>query len=217
MPRRRRPAPSRRSWRVASAVLAVGLGLALTEARADDPGSLSAGTQDLDDVGGTKPSALDEVGRDAPVSLDSRGEASELDRIPDARTGSIEEVNRAAGPWRPPPCDLSLPPDAEVPETDDVDLWRQVLEEARLRLEETQAELRRAERGFVRLNTDPRRDAEAPEARDALEKARSQYARARCALPALLEAARRAGVPPGTLREVRQQLPADLEPGDVRY
>jgi len=207
--------------------LALCLGLASAEARADDPDSLSSDTQGIDEVGEEPPTSLRGVGRESPTSLrgvgrksptslDAEGETDGLNRFRDAPVDTIEDVNQAAGPWRPPPCDLALAPGAEVPESGDVDLWRQTLEDARLRLEEARTRMQRAEQGFVSLNTDPRRESAASDARDALERARQEYAEARCALPALLEAARRAGVPPGTLREVRQQLPADLGPAESR-
>jgi len=237
MSRRRRRTASRRPLPLAPRLralaglglaLALGMGLAAAVARAEGPNSLSSGTQDLDEVEQEQPTSLDDVGRESPTSLrgvgrksptslDVEGRTEELNRLRDAPVDSIEDVNQAAGPWRPPPCDLALPPGADVPESDDVDLWRQILEDARVRLEETRTRMQRAERGFVSLNTDPRRESEASDARDALERARQEYAEARCALPALLEAARRAGVPPGTLREVRQQLPADLGPAESRY
>lgn len=239
MSRRRPRTASRRSLPVAScfpglaalglgAALALAVGLAPADARADDLDSLSSGSEDLDEVGGEQPTSLDDVGhesptslrgadREPPSSLDAQGRSEEIDRLRDAPVDSMEDVNRAAGPWRPPPCDLVLPPGAEVPPNDDPDLWRQTLEDARGRLEEARTRMQRAERGFSSLNTDPGRASSASDARDALERARQEYAEARCALPALLEAARRAGIPPGTLREVRQELPADVDPAEPRY
>lgn len=222
MPRQRRltsdRAPARALCVPGTLLLAVLVALA-AGARADGPSSLSATTRSLDEVESESegPSRLQDVERQAPAALEGGDRTEELGGFGSARSDTIEGVNQAAQPWQAPPCDLTLPPGVEAPEGDDVDLWRAALAEAEEELARAQARMQRAEMGFVQVNTDPGERSERAPARSALDQARAEYATARCAVPALLEAARRAGVPPGTLREVRDRVGAELSPEEVGY
>jgi len=94
-------------------------------------------------------------------------------------------------------------PTAEPTESavDEIDRWHETLREARDRLERARA---RAESARYSYRDGQQRDRRGPEKAALLaelEAAERELADAQAALPVLLEEARRAGVPPGVLRE----------------
>ena len=189
-------------------------------AAADGPSSLSAPTSGLKDVGREETSGfteleeeetttLDELDRQDPGTIDefSYDEETQLGAQENAGTSSVDQVQSGADAWQPPACEGDeLPADVKLPEGGDPAKWEEVLAAADTRLSKAQEGVRKAEQGYVSVKTDPKDRGRLPSAAEALRGARSELAAAHCALPALIEAARRAGVPPGTLRPFADKL-----------
>jgi hypothetical protein len=131
-----------------------------------------------------------------PAESREAGEATE--------PGSAE----SAGRWQPPACDELEVDVAAVPPAEDRSGWSTLLENAHSRVGAAQSRLAAADSDYTHARNRqwPRGGAHGTitAERDA---ARLEYARARCALPALVEAARRAGVAPDVWRDYPASLP----------
>ena len=79
--------------------------------------------------------------------------------------------------------------------------WRQTLLEARERVDGAREEVAAAQQAYRDARKRNRRGAERADLLAAQSAAEQELAKAEAELPALLEDARRAGVPPGVLRE----------------
>ena len=99
----------------------------------------------------------------------------------------------------PPAAASPAQPAARAAE--EIDEWRQTLLEARERVDEAQVQVTVAQQAFRNARHRDRRGGERAELRAAVGAAEQELAEAEAALPELLEQARRAGVPPGVLRE----------------
>ena len=84
---------------------------------------------------------------------------------------------------------------------EEIDEWRQTRLEARERLDEAQVQVTVAQQAFRNARHRKRRGDERGELQAALGAAEQELAEAEAQLPVLLDEARRAGVPPGVLRE----------------
>jgi hypothetical protein len=117
-------------------------------------------------------------------------------------------AGESAASWQPPACEPGAEASAELPPAADAAGWSNLLADARTRADKARARLAAADSAYshARNRQRPRGEAlqEIVGERDA---ARSEYARARCALPDLVEKARRAGVAP----EVWRGYPASLD------
>lgn len=160
--------------------LALGCGLACALAAA--PGSRAAESRDLGDI----------------ESAGSR-EAGES-----ASPGPAESAAR----WQPPACDELPEQPVDAPPADDREGWSSLLSAARARVDKAQSNLAGLDSDYTHARNRqwPRGEALAKIVADR-EAARTEYANARCALPALVEKARRAGVDP----EVWRAYPASLD------
>ena len=144
---------------------------------------------------------LGEVPDVGPAVPDLQGSVP-LDAAPNAQSLPLDRAERDRG-WRPTPCSeltLELPP---APAPSDAGAWRAALREVRDSVRSSRVALERADAAYSRSLTshEPLGEARA-EIIEARDRARSDYSRARCAMPAWLERARRAGVEPGVLRSV---------------
>ena len=83
----------------------------------------------------------------------------------------------------------------------EIEDWRQTLLEAQERVDEAQGEVAVAQQAFRKARQRNRRGEERGELLAALQTAEQGLEEAEAELPLLLEQARRAGVPPGVLRE----------------
>jgi hypothetical protein len=123
-------------------------------------------------------------------------DASEnLDAVDDGESESADEVDRQVA-WSPPSCDALEIALGDTPEGDDGEAWKRTLAEARARLDAATEQLARADAAYSQMMS---RGHPAGDARAGIvarrDDARSAYAGARCALPALVERARRSGAP----------------------
>jgi len=160
--------------------LALGCGLACAVAAA--PGARAADSRDLGDI----------------ESAESR-EAGEP-----TPPGPAESAAR----WEPPSCDEVAEQPVDAPPADDREGWSSLLAAARARVDKAQGNLADldAEYTYARNRQWPRGEALAKIVADR-EAARTEYANARCALPALVEKARRAGVD----AEIWRAYPASID------
>jgi hypothetical protein len=130
--------------------------------------------------------------------------AGEVDPV-DAK--SLDEADRAPA-WEPPPCDEVTPAPAAMPAGLDATGWASALADAQANLVAARARLSAADDDYTyaRNRQKPRGGAleKIVAARDA---ARTEYARARCVLPALVGQAQRAGV----RADVWRDYPASVE------
>ena len=107
----------------------------------------------------------------------------------------------------PPSLAQQMPPAAAAPANpagigaEEIEEWRQTLLEARERVDEAIGQVATAEMAYRDARKRKRRGGERADLLAALEAAQAELAEAEAELPALLEEARRAGVPPGVLRE----------------
>lgn len=147
---------------------------------------------------GTPLADVPDVGPEVPDTTDSLS----LDATPSAESLPLDRAERDRG-WRPPPCSelaLELPP---APAPSDAGAWRAALREVRESVRSSRVALEHADAAYSRSLTshEPLGEARA-EIIEARDRARSEYSRARCAVPAWLARAHRAGVEPGVLRTI---------------
>lgn len=134
------------------------------------------------------------------VALAGAGASAEdvsenLDAADVGESEEPDEVDRQIG-WSAPPCDTLEVALGDTPDGDDGEAWKRTLAEARARLDAATELLARADAAYSQMMS---RSHPAGDARAAVvaqrDGARSAYAGARCALPALVERARRSGAP----------------------
>jgi hypothetical protein len=202
-------------------VLALGFGLALLlgadGARAGDPArdlgdiepapskdvddANTAESQDLDAVLGDGAEEADVVDSEAPDADARSGETQETD------SKSLDEADQSPE-WVPPPCEEVELDLGSRPAAQDTEGWRGELQngEAAIAKARTFLAAADAEYTYARNRRSPRGEAFAKiiATRD---KARKDYAQARCSLPARVNEARRIGVSP----EVWRDFPASLD------
>lgn len=178
----------------------------------DDESSSGGGFSRMDDLRG-KTVRMDDLKKDRPAALDEglAGGTSSLQNVGTGTSRSIEQTLESNRGWQPPACDGAPRPDSRTPATDDLEGWELALDTAIQELSTTQERWNKLEIGAVRVRVEDRaRQAEANRA--ARDESREAYAKARCDLLDLVLLARRAGVPPGTLRPYVERLPDDLRP-----
>jgi hypothetical protein len=201
-------------------VFALGFGLAVglgTGARAGDPardlGDIEpAPSKDVDDANTAESQDLDQVLGDGPEDqhvVDSEAPDAEAESgEPQGTDGTSLDAADKSPEWTPPPCDEVELDLGNQPAAKETSAWRTLLEAARDAIEKTRVKLADAdaEYTYARNRQSPRGAAFA-QIIDARDKARVEYARARCDLPARVEAARRLGVPP----EIWRDFPASID------
>ncbi len=103
--------------------------------------------------------------------------------------------------WSPPPCEQMAVELGALPPASDAEAWRERLAAAGRRIREAQRELGVTDAVYARSLDlhEPRAGARAAIVRDR-DAARQGYGESRCALPRLVEAARRSGVSEEILR-----------------
>lgn len=187
------------------------LALAAGPVAAEDEESQSGGGfSRTDDLRG-KTVRMDDLKKDRPAALDQSlaGGSSSLGTFENGGSRSIEQTLEHNRGWQPPPCDGAPRADSRTPADDDLDGWTLALDEAVQNLDARQERWNQLEVGAVRVRVEDRaRQAEANRA--ARDESRDAYAEARCDLRDVFLLARRAGVPPGTLRPYFERLPEDL-------
>jgi hypothetical protein len=199
--------------------LACSLSLLAGSARAGDPardlGDLKpAESRDLDEAATAEPRDVEEVLADDPAEadvVDSRG----VDSADTAQPGeaksvaptSLDDADRAPA-WEPPPCEEVETAPPSLPGAEDAAGWTAALSDAQAKLDAAKARLTELDDDYTyaRNRQKPRGEALAKIVADR-EAARSEYARARCALPDLVERARRAGVSADVWRSYPASLP----------
>lgn len=182
-------------------------------AGAEGPSSLSAGTTGLGDLQQQESKGLEDLERQETGTPDAGASPASLDQFGNAgTTGSTDAVNRAGRSWNPPPCDGSLPADVAPAADAEQAAWLETISEAEERYTSAEQRLRQAEDGYIVVRSNDQDRSDRATAARGLQEARNDFGSARCTLPALLEAARRAGVPPGMLRPYVEKLPAELQP-----
>ncbi len=195
------------------AIALVGVALTAGTAGAEGPSSLSAGTTGLGDLQQQESKGLDDLERQETGTPDAGASPASLDQFGSARaSGSTDAVNRAGGSWSPPPCDGRLPADAAPPADAEQAAWLEAISEAEKRYASAEQRMRQAEDGYIVVRRNDQDRSERATAARGLQEARDDFGSARCTLPALLEAARRAGVPPGTLLPYVEKLSPELQP-----
>jgi hypothetical protein len=205
--------------------LTLGLGFAFAAAlaaggaRAGDPSrdlgdAPSAESRDLDEAATAEPKEIEDVR--GGVSQPDEVEAGDLDAARSHRaedvnqnlgsTQSLEEADRSPE-WEPPACetlDVSL---GSLPAGADTAGWSSLLAEAQSKIGASLARLGAADADYTYArNRQKPRGAALQSIIKERDEARVEYAKARCRLPELVEAARRAGVS----AEVWRQYPASM-------
>lgn len=193
--------------------------LAPGAARAGDPardlGDVKpAESRDLDQAATARSRDVEEALADEPADADVV-DSREVDAADTARSGeadpvdakSLDEADRRPE-WEPAPCDELAAAPQELPAHADVAGWKKALADAQKQLDAARARLAEADDDYTHARNRQKPRGGALEAivgeRDA---ARTEYARARCALPAIVEGARRAGVSPEVWRDYPASLP----------
>jgi hypothetical protein len=196
------------------AIALVGVALTAAAAGAEGPSSLSAGTTGLGDLQQQESKGLDDLERQETGTPDARSSPASLDEFSGGRgdSGSTDAVNRAGRSWSPPPCYGALAADARPEPDAEQDAWLEAISEAEERYTSAEQRMHQAEDGYIVVRRNDQDRSQRATAARGLQEARDDFGSARCALPALIEAARRAGVPPGRLRPYVEKLPAGLRP-----
>jgi len=184
----------------------------------------SGRTHALDDVDTGRTKSLDSVDTGTTDSLDSAdtgrthsldsadmGRTNSLDSTDSGHTYSLDTVEATEGAWQPPSCsgiDVAL---GDLPAGPDADAWSDVLFVAQQNLKTAKYELEKADAAYSRaMNSATAVGAERKRVVEARDEARENYTRSHCAMPRLVEHARRAGVLPGVLRRY-EGSPANSE------
>jgi len=145
------------------------------------------------------PDALDAAGTE-PLNGADTGTTHALDGVPEGSPQTLGAAERDRG-WQPPSCDAVSVDLGAVPPGSDTEAWSDRLSSAQRRLEESQQRLALANAAYARsLNLYEGMGEARAEIVERRDLARRDYASARCALPRLIDHARRAGVPAGVLR-----------------
>jgi hypothetical protein len=170
-------------------------------------------THGLDSVDTGHTHSLDSVDTGRTQALDSvdTGRTNSLDSVATGHTNSLDAVEAARNGWSPPACgglDVVL---GATPDGADVNAWSDVLFTAQKDLGTSKYRLKSADDAYARaVSADYEVGSVRAHIIEARDEARANYARSRCALPELVERARRAGVEPGVLRRY-EELPADID------
>jgi hypothetical protein len=170
---------------------------AVDDGRSEDADEAATGASRDVDGASTGRSRAPRGDADASENLDEAdvGEAENLDAADVGESESPDEVDRQVA-WSPPSCDALEIALGDAPEGDDGEAWKRTLAEARARLDAATEQLARADAAYSQMMS---RGHPAGDARAGIvaqrDDARSAYAGARCALPALVDRARRSGAP----------------------
>jgi len=170
---------------------------AVDDGRSEDADEADTGASRNVDAASTGSSRAPREAADASENLDEAdvGEAENLDAVDVGESESPGEVDRQVA-WSAPACDTLEVALGDTPDGDDGEAWKRTLAEARARLDAATEQLADADAAYSQMmsRSHPAGDARAETVgrRDA---ARSAYAGARCALPALVDRARRSGAP----------------------
>jgi len=178
---------------------ALAAGGALAEVPQDEEGftpfeAVDTGeTHSLDEVDTGHTESLDSVDTGHTETLDSvdTGGTHSLASEQHTPTTSLEAAEEDPGYWEPPPCSQVRIDLGGLPPGTDSDAWHERLRKAKQREDATRKRLELADIFYARVKTDSGNTGDEVRARKA---ARHEYSQARCALPALLRHARRAGV-----------------------
>jgi hypothetical protein len=167
------------------------------DGRSEDLDEADTGASRNVDRASTGRSRAPRADADASENLDEAdvGEAENLDAVDVGETETTEQVDRHVA-WSPPSCDTLEVALGDTPEGADGEAWKRTLGQARSRLEAANEQVAEADAAYSQMMTrgypTGAARAEIVAQRDG---ARSAYAEARCALPALVERARRSGAP----------------------
>lgn len=181
---------------------------AVDTGRTDSLDAVDTGhTRTLDSVDTGRTETLESVDQGRTESLDAAdtGRTEALDEADTGRTEALDSVEAHRGGWQPAECgsfEVALGP---LPEDSDSDAWSDKLLEAQQAIKKSKFELERTESAYAQARNF-RNAVGAPAARivAARDEARKKYSQSLCALPQLVEHARRAGVTPGVLRRYEE-------------
>ena len=157
------------------------------------------------DTGASRNVDAADTGASQNVDADSTGASGAPDPDPDAaenldaadvgETETSEQADRHVA-WSPPSCDDLEVALGDTPESADGAAWSRTLAQARARVDAANGQLAAADAAYSEMMTQGypvgAARAEIVARRDG---ARSAYAEARCALPALVDRARQSGAP----------------------
>jgi hypothetical protein len=197
-----------------STAISLGAGAAWAGDPARDLGDIDPATsKDVDDANTAEPQDLDQVlgdGSEDQHIVDSNAPDADATSAEGKATDSkpLDEADADAPEWQPPACDGVEVDLGSRPPASDVDGWRGELQNAEAALDKARTKLAAAdaEYTYARNRKAPRGEA-LKQIIDVRDKARKEFASARCSLPARVEEARRLGVPP----EVWRDFPASME------
>jgi hypothetical protein len=208
----------RRTTRFAPA-LGFGITLVLAAAAyAGDPsrdlGDIeSAPSRDVGDVdsaesGDSDGASAGAEAEDVVGSEDSDAANAESGEMQEGATKSFDEVDAGSSGWQPAPCEEVEVDLGSRPPASDVEAWRGELQNAQAAIDTARTKLAAAdaEYTYARNRNSPRGEA-LGKIKDVRDKARKEFAKARCSLPARVEEARRLGVP----AEIWRDFPASIE------
>ena len=197
-----------------SAAVSLGASAAWAGDPARDLGDIDPATsKDVDDANTAESQDLDQVlgdGSEDQHIVDSNAPDADAESAEGSTTDSkpLDQADADKPEWQAPPCDTVEVDLGSRPPANDVDGWRGELQNAEAAIDKARTKLAAAdaEYTYARNRKAPRGEALAKiiAVRD---KARQEFAQARCSLPARIDEARRLGVPP----EVWRDFPASME------
>lgn len=153
----------------------------------DVGGANTASSRDLEEALGDEP-------QDAHVVDASEPDAAASNRPDGHETTPLEQADRDPE-WVPPPCEEVALELGATPPAEDANGWANLLRNAEASVERSRAKLAAADSEYTYARNRRRpRGAALQEIIASRDQARVDTAKARCMLPALVEAARRAGV-----------------------
>lgn len=174
-------------------------------------------TEALEDVDTGRTEKLDSVDTGRTETLDSvdTGRTETLESVDDGRTETLDSVDAAPmrsldqaeadrGAWQPPPCSSVEIALDDLPDAADSQAWGDILREAQQQIQTSKRELDQADSAYARAMNSHAVGSRREAIVQTRDDARTQYGRDRCALPELLERARRAGVAPGVTRRYQE-------------
>jgi hypothetical protein len=197
-----------------SAAVSLGAGAAWAGDPARDLGDISpAESKDIDDANTAESQDLDQVLGEGPEDqhiVDSNAPDADAHSAEGTTTDSkpLDQADADTPEWQAPDCENVEVDLGDRPPASDVDGWRGQLQNAEAALDKARTKLAAAdaEYTYARNRKSPRGEA-LKKIVDMRDNARTEFARARCSLPARIEEARRLGVPP----EVWRDFPAAME------
>jgi hypothetical protein len=160
-------------------------------------------TDSLDSLDKGRTHSLDSTddGRTHTLDAADDGRTDRLDSADTGRTDTLDKAESERGEWQPPPCDSIQVDLVAVPAGSDPNLWADRLRSAQREIQASERALKQADAEYARsLNFSDALGERREAIIQAREEARRSLGQSRCALPALVDRAREAGVTPAIYR-----------------